>query len=147
MLVSKKDRETIGGHPVGESPEGLKKSLQKEKQDYVFCLEMCLRISPSAAFVVLPLDDAPPRSDFMENLEDVVSQLEFLRKRRFRSRGDVAFVKLYHPEHLRKLPFYILIAPYALMLSAAVTLCYYGVRFTCINRELLGHGNLFTVIR
>jgi hypothetical protein len=62
--------------------------LEKEKQDYVFCLNTSLQYQPK--FVLLVEDDAMPASDlFQVLLSTVRTNLEL-----------VHFIKLFHPERL-----------------------------------------------
>lgn len=75
--------------------------LEKEKQDYTFCINESLKFSPRYSLIVE--DDAIPRDDFFKVVNHVV--LEHLEYRS--RRGDhekvnetVLYVKLYHPERL-----------------------------------------------
>ena len=75
--------------------------MEKEKQDYVFCINQSLKFNPKYSLIVE--DDAIPREDFFSVVHHVIdNHLEH----RFR-RGDfvkvnetVLYVKLYHPERL-----------------------------------------------
>jgi len=79
----------------------VERIFEKEKQDYVFCLNRSLETDP--AYVMLIEDDALPRSDFLQVLDITLSKHVENRW----SRGeiipvieDLAYVKFFHPNHL-----------------------------------------------
>lgn len=88
--------------------------LSKEKDDYVFCLETGLRLWPQASYVILIEDDSMPINSFIADIWAIIRQLKFTKKRdNVSGRNDVAFVKLYHGEQLRKIPWLIQVVPIA----------------------------------
>lgn len=75
--------------------------LEKEKQDYVFCLNRSLDNKPDYVFLVE--DDALPTDDVFQVLDHVIH----MHVENGRERGDIvrrseklAYVKFYHPERL-----------------------------------------------
>jgi len=64
--------------------------LEKEKQDYLFCLEAASKFKPSEG-VLLVEDDSLPGPQLVANLDHLV---------RRQPRGETAFVKLFHPPPL-----------------------------------------------
>lgn len=76
-------------------------TLEKEKQDYVFCLNRSLENDPD--YVLLVEDDALPTADFFHVLDYTLNM--HLNRRSVRGElvlqfEDIAFVKFYHPESL-----------------------------------------------
>lgn len=69
--------------------------LNKEKEDYVFCLEKTMEQNLSYSLVVE--DDALPHSDLISVLTTKFVQNNF---RDLKHSSDILFVKLYHPERL-----------------------------------------------
>lgn len=75
--------------------------LEKEKQDYVFCLNQSLENNPD--YVLLVEDDALPTADFFHVLDYTLNM--HLNRRSVRGElvpqfENIAFVKFYHPENL-----------------------------------------------
>ena len=106
-------------------------TLEKEKQDYVFCLNKSLGVN-SADYIFLVEDDALPTEDVFDVLQRVIlmhTEQSFIRGE-FRCKpSDVAFVKFYHPERLLG---FISLEPerlpelfsYAAILSTLLTIVY-----------------------
>ena len=72
---------------------------EKEKQDYIYCMNSSLHYSPS--YVLLLEDDALPHLDFFKVLQNVLDhQLEgyYHHGKLYPTKKDVTYVKLYHPE-------------------------------------------------
>lgn len=77
--------------------------LEKEKQDYVFCLNKSLTVQKSADYIFLVEDDAFPTDDVFDVLCHVLlmhTEHSFVRGEFDAKPSDVAFVKFYHPERL-----------------------------------------------
>ncbi len=75
--------------------------LEKEKQDYVYCLNSSLQSSPR--YVLLIEDDALPIDDFFSVLDHALyMHLDWKKEgeRYAQNTEDVTYVKLYHPERL-----------------------------------------------
>lgn len=81
--------------------------FEKEKQDYVFCLNSSLSRKPN--FVLLVEDDAYPRDDLFVVLEHFFRQrlylkmtdLSFNQHHQYtHSVSNITYIKLYHPERL-----------------------------------------------
>jgi len=77
--------------------------LEKEKQDYIFCLNQSLQVHKEAKYIFLVEDDAFPTDDVFHVLQHVIlmhTEQSFVRGE-FHSRpSDIAFIKFYHPERL-----------------------------------------------
>jgi hypothetical protein len=76
--------------------------VEKEKQDYVFCLNRSQSVD--AKYVLLLEDDALPLRDFLTVLDHLLySQLRVIRHRdeHYIRSKPWAFVKLYHPQRLQ----------------------------------------------
>ncbi len=75
--------------------------LEKEKQDYVFCIRESLKLEPRYSLIIE--DDAIPRDDFFRVVHDVI-QRQLDMRTRFGELETVnealLYVKLYHPERL-----------------------------------------------
>lgn len=71
--------------------------IDKEKEDYIFCLEKALE--KNMTFALLVEDDALPHSELFHVLRTKIISL-FHHERRRKSLENVLFVKLYHPERL-----------------------------------------------
>jgi len=77
--------------------------LEKEKQDYVFCLNKSLQIHKEAKYIFLVEDDAFPTDDVFDVLQHVLqmhTEQSFVRGEFHSQPSDIAFVKFYHPERL-----------------------------------------------
>jgi len=110
-------------------------TLEKEKQDYMFCLNKSLEVNKAADYVFLVEDDAFPTDDVFDVLQHVIlmhTEQSFVRGE-FHSRpSDIAFVKFYHPEWLLS---FISLQPerlpelfsYAVLLSTLLTTTVYVV--------------------
>lgn len=68
--------------------------FDKEKQDYVFCLESSRTLFPNVRHIVVLEDDALPYPDFFAVTRRFVRQLEIRHP-------DFMYVKLFHPERLQ----------------------------------------------
>lgn len=78
-------------------------TLEKEKQDYVFCLNKSLEVTDDADYVFLVEDDALPTDDVFDVLQHVLlmhTEQSFVRGEFHSKPSSIAFVKLYHPEWL-----------------------------------------------
>ena len=76
-------------------------ALEKEKQDYVFCLNQSVSLNPR--YVLLIEDDAFPKDDFFPVLEHVIfTQLDrkFVGGQLVPNPSPGVYIKLYHPERL-----------------------------------------------
>ena len=73
-------------------------TFEVEKRDYVFCLKKISHLYRSR-YVLLLEDDAVPNGDFWQVLKFVTSHLEDAHEGGTKAK-EVAYVKLYHPEHL-----------------------------------------------
>ena len=76
-------------------------TLEKEKQDYTFCIQESLRFNPKYSLIVE--DDAIPHDDFFTIVNHVVEEhLEYRTRQGNYEKVDetVLYVKLYHPERL-----------------------------------------------
>lgn len=74
--------------------------LEKEKQDYVFCLDQLL--ATNASYLLLVEDDAMPRDNLFPVLEQLFAterHQQYAESTEFRLK-DITFIKLYHPERL-----------------------------------------------
>lgn len=75
--------------------------LEKEKQDYIFCLNRSLENDPD--FVMLVEDDALPTSDFFHVLDYTLTMhlsKRLLRGEFFPQHEAIAYVKFFHPDWL-----------------------------------------------
>lgn len=75
--------------------------LEKEKQDYIFCLNRSLESDPD--FVLVVEDDALPTSDFFHILDHTLTthlDKRLLRGEFFPQHESIAYVKFFHPEWL-----------------------------------------------
>ena len=73
--------------------------FEKEKQDYVYCLQKSLQFQPK--YVLLMEDDAYPKDQMLIVLEyGIYNIFEGKFGEFFHSRKKVAYLKLYHPERL-----------------------------------------------
>ncbi|NXV60597.1 TM246 protein, partial [Molothrus ater] len=81
---------------TGENPDPSLNQFEKEKQDYVFCLEQSL-LMYSPEYILLVEDDAVPE-------EEIFSVLQHLFSARFSKPylRDALYFKLYHPERLQR---------------------------------------------
>ena len=70
--------------------------LEKEKQDYVFCLNSSFSYNPH--YVLLVEDDALPHDDLFYLLKQTATKL--INHDKLSNTGDVLFVKMFHPERL-----------------------------------------------
>lgn len=107
-------------------------TLEKEKQDYVFCMNKSMEINADADYVFLVEDDALPIDDLFDVLQHVLlmhTERSFVCGE-FRTKpSNIAFVKFYHPEWLLS---FISIQPerlpelfsYAAILSTLLTVVY-----------------------
>ncbi len=74
-------------------------TFEKEKQDYVYCLERSLQFQPK--YVLLMEDDAYPTERMLPVLEySIQNVFEGKFSEFFHQRKKVAYLKLYHPERL-----------------------------------------------
>ena len=77
--------------------------LEKEKQDYVFCLNSSLNIHQEAGYVFLVEDDALPGDSLFEVLQHILQrhiQRSYYRGEFRPKSSDIAYVKFFHPEWL-----------------------------------------------
>ena len=72
-------------------PPGLHR-LEREKQDYVFCLREAARWHNSSQAVLVVEDDSLPLPGLVHHLRDLLAR---------RSRSTTAFIKLFHPVELQ----------------------------------------------
>ena len=75
--------------------------LEKEKQDYVYCLNTSVQLKPR--YVLLVEDDALPRDDFFQVLQHIIhTRLDnhYVNGILVPNPEPGAYVKLYHPERL-----------------------------------------------
>ncbi|NXI27750.1 TM246 protein, partial [Sterrhoptilus dennistouni] len=81
---------------TGENPDLSLNQFEKEKQDYVFCLEQSLLVY-NPEYILLVEDDAVPE-------EEIFSVLQHLFSARFSKPylRDALYFKLYHPERLQR---------------------------------------------
>jgi len=115
-----------------ETHFSLVNTLEKEKQDYVYCLNKSLQVHRDADYVFLVEDDALPTDDVFNVLQYVThmhTEQSFVRGEFNSKPSDVAFVKFYHPERL--LNFFSLqperlseLFSYAALLSTLLTIAY-----------------------
>jgi len=107
-------------------------TLEKEKQDYMFCLNKSLEVHTEANYVFLVEDDALPTDDIFDVLWHVLlmhTEQSFVRGEFHSKPSDLAFVKFYHPERLLN---FISLQPerlpelfsYAAVLSTVLTVVY-----------------------
>lgn len=76
--------------------------LEKEKEDYLFCLNKSVHYYPAKYHLMIE-DDAFPKDDMFKVLHHIIeTQFDFKTRRGtlFTARNDALFVKLYHPERL-----------------------------------------------
>lgn len=77
--------------------------LEKEKEDYAFCLNKSLDIHKKADYIFLVEDDALPTDDMFEVLQRVLMQQSarsYTRGEFHHKPSNVAFIKFFHPERL-----------------------------------------------
>ncbi|NWW78229.1 TM246 protein, partial [Climacteris rufus] len=81
---------------TGESPDPSVNQFEKEKQDYVFCLEQSL-LAYNPEYILVVEDDAVPE-------EEIFPVLRHLLLARFSKPylRDALYFKLYHPERLQR---------------------------------------------
>ena len=114
-----------------ETHFSLVHTLEKEKQDYVFCLNKSLEVE-KADYIFLVEDDAFPTGDVFAVLQRVIlmhTERSFVRGEFHPKPLDIAFVKFYHPERLldfvslrpERLPELV---AYAALLSTLLTAAY-----------------------
>ena len=107
-------------------------TLEKEKQDYLFCMNKSLEINADADYVFLVEDDALPTDDIFDVLQHVLllhTEQSFVHGEFHSKPSDIAFVKFYHPEWLLS---FISLQPerlpelfsYAAILSTLLTIVY-----------------------
>jgi len=74
-------------------PSSVKKvsSLEREKQDYAFCLEAAMKQYNTSQAVLMVEDDSLPLPGLLHNLRDMLAR---------RSHYNTAFIKLFHPQRL-----------------------------------------------
>ena len=89
-------------HTAVKYPRGLSQTVnrfEKEKQDYVYCLETSLEFQPK--YVLLMEDDAYPTDRMLPVLEYSIQNIfEGKYSEYFHLRRKSAYLKLYHPERL-----------------------------------------------
>lgn len=90
----------------------------QEKLDYAECLRQALRRSPRASFILALEDDAYPHSDLLHRLGELKEKLSF--RAADGSRGPVHYIKLHHPNELRKVPWLVHAVIAGLLWGAAV---------------------------
>jgi len=127
-----------------ETHFSLVHTLEKEKQDYQFCLNKSLEVA-EADYVFLVEDDAFPTDDVFDVLDRVITmhtERSFLRGEFYVRPSDIAFIKFFHPERLlgfvslelERLPELL---SYAAVLSALLTVVY---AVTCGGCAAAGNG-------
>lgn len=81
---------------TGENPDPRVNQFEKEKQDYVFCLEQSLLVF-NPEYILIVEDDAVPE-------EEIFAVLQHLLLARFSKPylRDALYFKLYHPERLQR---------------------------------------------
>lgn len=109
--------------------------FQKEMDDYSYCLEQLGLMASSAQYFLLLEDDAKPISSFLSDLHNIIGQL--------RLHHQVAFVKLFHPEHLRKVPWVIQVISFSLLVSF---FCSYLLFRFCVTRSRPSVSFLFFLL-
>ena len=131
--------------------------LEKEKEDYVFCLNKSLQVHKEAKYIFLVEDDALPTVDVFDVLQHVIlthTEQSFLRGEFHSPMSDIAFIKFYHPERLlgfislqpERLPELL---SYAVLLSTLLTvICVvtYGLATTGNVHSLWSKLFLFSII-
>jgi len=126
-----------------ETHFSLVHSLEKEKQDYQFCLNKSLEVT-NADYVFLVEDDAFPTDDVFHVLQQVIAmhtERSFLHGEFYTRPSDIAFVKFFHPERLLG---FVSIEPerlpelfsYAAVLSTLLTVVY---AITCSGFAAIGN--------
>lgn len=92
---------TLFNRPIfpGSGPDPVD-TFEMEKRDYVFCLNQTFQHHPRYALILE--DDAVPQENMWQAIRFVISKLDntILRGESHQKTNHVAFVKLYHPEHL-----------------------------------------------
>jgi hypothetical protein len=130
--------------------------LEKEKQDYIFCLNESLVYKPDYVFLVE--DDAMPTEDMFRVLRHVLhTKVEYRHERgeMVRHKENLAYVKFYHPDRL--LSFLALdrerlseLFGYAALLSLSLTgvirVCFGRNRHTANVRKLWRKMMVFTLL-
>ncbi|XP_028404808.1 transmembrane protein 246-like [Dendronephthya gigantea] len=82
-----------------KQPNKVMNRFEKEKQDYVYCLQKSLQFQPK--YVLLMEDDAYPKDQMLLVLEyGIYNIFEEKYSEFFHRRRKVAYLKLYHPERL-----------------------------------------------
>jgi len=77
--------------------------LEKEKQDYVFCLNASLQAREEAKYIFLVEDDAMPTDDIFHVFQRVLlmhAEQSYVLGEFHPQPSDIAFIKFYHPERL-----------------------------------------------
>ncbi|GCB82030.1 post-GPI attachment to proteins factor 4 [Scyliorhinus torazame] len=119
---------------VGGEADSSGNRFEKEKQDYVYCLRQALLIF-SPQHVLLVEDDALPRHDFFEVLEDLLE-----RRLATPHARDALYVKLYHPERLQG---YLNPEPMRILEWAGLG-AFCGTLFASLYRLLTGRHSALT---
>uniref|UniRef100_A0A8R1HJN2 Uncharacterized protein n=1 Tax=Caenorhabditis japonica TaxID=281687 RepID=A0A8R1HJN2_CAEJA len=101
---------TVGGKDGKNNRFGnnLNLTIKKENEDYW----KCLGLPSNDRYILLIEDDSLVIPEFSNLLKSLVGILDF--------HESVDFVKLYHPNNLRKLPSYVLIITFSIMLSLCI---------------------------
>lgn len=105
---------TTIGDKSRSSRGNLNSTISKENQDYWKCLE----VPTESRYILLIEDDAVVIPEFSKLLKSLVQKLD--------NHQYIDFVKLYHPNYLRKFP------AYALYAFVSITISYFSCHF--INR-------------
>lgn len=131
--------------------------LEKEKEDYVFCLNKSLQVHKEAKYIFLVEDDALPTDDVFDVLQHVIlmhTEQSFVRGEFHSQASDIAFIKFYHPERLLN---FISLQPerlpelfsYAVLLSTLLTVMYvvtHGLATTSNVHSLWSKLFVFSII-
>lgn len=81
----------VSKFPNGSAESSIMNPFEKEKQDYVFCMEQALKFSPK--YILMVEDDALPRDELFPVLENSINYLQDINKKE-----QWSHLKLYFPE-------------------------------------------------
>lgn len=81
--------------PNGSAEASIMNPFEKEKQDYIFCLQQALNLSPE--FVLMVEDDALPRNELFPVMQHLMMHLQD-PDHHVKRTSQLSYVKLYYPE-------------------------------------------------
>lgn len=81
----------VSKFPNGSAEASIMNPFEKEKQDYVFCMEQALKFS--SEYILMVEDDALPRDELFPVLENSINYLQDINKKK-----QWSHLKLYFPE-------------------------------------------------